>query len=50
MGIQSSWIQAISLLWVGLIFSLFYLESRICGSFFVQRGKGFTKVWELTLP
>jgi hypothetical protein len=31
-------------------FSLFYLESRICGSFFAQIAKGFTKVWELTLP
>jgi hypothetical protein len=48
--IQRSWIQAFSYFVGGLIFSLFYLESRICGSFFAQMAKGYTKLWELTLP
>jgi hypothetical protein len=48
--IQSSWIQAVSPNGDGLIFSLFYLESRVCGSFFALRRKVTAKLWELTLP
>ncbi|RKE83804.1 hypothetical protein DFO46_0560 [Rhizobium sp. AG855] len=34
MFIQTFWTQAVSPHGDGLIFSLFYLKSRICGSFF----------------
>ena len=50
MFIQNFWCQAVSPHGDGLIFSLFYLKSRICGSFFVYDVRLSAKLWELTLP